>query len=446
MTLFLKLVMWGSIIWLLPLLYLFIKNEFKPKKNIIMGVTLPYAAQDDPEVNSLLDRCGREMKRICWLSLAAVLPSLLFPGFGAFETYWIVWVIAVCFVFFIPYARCNTALKALKAERGWKRTAAPQMVTDLTAAGEMRWISHWWFLPPFAVSLLPLLFERELWLLWAIDALIVPLCWLCYRYFYRNRAEVVDADSQRTIALTRIRRYNWGKFWIIMAWATGLFNVGMWLTLDHIWLCMGVILLYGVTVCAEAVSIELRVRRLQEKLTADCGPEYVDEDDYWIWGMIYYNPNDSRMLVNARVGINTTFNLAKRPAQILALFLAALLLACPLFGVWTMGMERAPVELEVTETELTGSHFNSHWSVAREDIDRLEVVTELPRLRRVAGTGLDNALTGQFSGDSWGRLTLCIDPRQGPWLLVTTKSGDLYLFGASEGGTAAEIAAQIQMQ
>lgn len=447
MTLALKLIMWAATIWILPIMYLFTKNEFKPKKNIIVGVTLPYEAQDDPEVKALLDRCNREMKLVCWLSLAAVLPSFLFPGFGAFETIWLAWVVAVCVVFFIPYARCNTALKALKAERGWKRTSeSPQAVTDLTAVavGEMRWISPWWFLPPLAVSLIPLVFDRELWPLWAIDALIVPVCYFCYRYLYRNRAEVVDADSQRTIALTRVRRYNWGKFWLIMAWATGLFNVGMWLTLDHVWLCMGVILLYGVIVCAEAVSIELRVRRLQEKLTADCGPDVVDEDDRWIWGMFYYNPNDSRMLVNARVGINSTFNLAKHPAQIIALFLTALLLACPLFGIWTMAMERAPVELEVTETEITASHHTSRWSVALADVETIEVVTELPRLRRVAGTGLDSALTGQFSGDGWGRLTLCIDPRQGPWLLVTKKDGARFLFGSSEDGAAAEIAARMR--
>ena len=121
---------------------------------------------------------------------------------------------------------------------------------------------------------------------------------------------------------------------------------------------MGVCLLYGLITVAEAVSIELRVRRLQEKLTADSGRGYyVDDDDRWLWGAFYYNPDDCRVIVNARTGINATFNLAKRPGQIIALFLAAMMLALPLVGVWEMRMERAPVELEVTETELVGSYF-----------------------------------------------------------------------------------------
>ena len=169
----------------------------------------------------------------------------------------------------------------------------------------------------------------------------------------------------------------------------------------------------------------------------------MDDDDRWLWGAVYYNPDDCRVIVNARTGINATFNLAKRPGQIIALFLAAMMLALPLVGVWEMRMERAPVELEVTETELVGSYFGGEWSVTLEDIAEIQVLPERPKLRRVAGTGMENALTGQFSAEDWGRVTVCIDPRTGPWLLVTAEDGTLYLFGASEEGAAAEIAEAI---
>ena len=436
----------ASIIWVVPLMYFLLKNECKPKKNIIVGVTLPWEGQGDPEVLALLETFRREMRYTCWILLAAAAPCLFIRSAGLFITVWLLWIVAVCFVFFIPYVRCNRALTRLKAARGWRRDAdEPQVVTDLkVAAEEPRWVSPWWFLPPFAASLTPLLFERTLWWLWALDAALIPLFYLCYRYLYRNRAEVVDGDSERTLALTRLRRHGWGKCWVLLAWATGAFNVGLWLTLEHIWLCMAVVLLYGLAVSCAVLGIELQVRRGQEALTSDSGRAYyVDEDDHWIWGLLYYNPNDARMLVNDRIGINSTFNLAKRPAQILALFLLALLLACPLAGVWLMGMERAPVELAVTEAEITGSHFSSAWSVPLEKVAEARVVETLPRLRRVAGTGLDSALTGQFNAEGWGRITCCIDPRTGPWLLVTAEDGGLYLFGASEAGAVAELAGRL---
>lgn len=446
MTLFWKLIMWAGIIWLLPLLNAYFKSECKPKKNIIAGVTLPYSAQDDAAVLALLARYKKDLKLTCWIMLAAAVPSLLLQGFGAFMTYWLTWTIFMCLSFYVPYIRCNKALRKLKEDRGWRRAEeAPQVVTDLKAAAEeMRWLSPWWFLPPFVISLVPLFFERTVWWLWGLDAVIVPVSYLCYRYLYRNRAEVVDEDSERTLALTRIRRYNWGKCWLIVAWATGLFNVGMWLTLENIWLCMAVILVYGLVVCVSVIGIEFRVRRLQEKLTENSGQGYyVDEDDRWICGMIYYNPNDARLTINNRTGVGTTINLARRSGQILMGLGLALLLACPLVGVWMIGMERAPVELEVTETEIIGSHYGGEWSVALEDIKEVRVLKERPPLRRVAGTGMESALTGQFNADGWGRVTVCIDPRTGPWLLVTAVDGKLYLFGASEEGAVEEISAKL---
>jgi uncharacterized membrane protein len=447
MTLGWRLFMWAAALPVLPIMYFVQKNECKPKKNIIVGVTLPYEAQGDGEVLALLERYKREMKLICWIMLAAGLPSLFLRSFGAFLTVWMLWVEAICVIFFIPYVRCNKALRRLKEARCWRqREEVPQVVTDLQAAAEeIRWLSPWWFLPPFLIALIPLFFEPDVWWAWTVCAVMVPVFYLCYRWLYRNRAEVVDADSQRTMALTRIRRYNWGKFWLVMAWATGIFNALLWLTLNHVWLCMGVCLLYGLITVAEAVSIELRVRRLQEKLTADSGRGYyVDDDDRWLWGAFYYNPDDCRVIVNARTGINATFNLAKRPGQIIALFLAAMMLALPLVGVWEMRMERAPVELEVTETELVGSYFGGEWSVTLEDIAEIQVLPERPKLRRVAGTGMENALTGQFSAEDWGRVTVCIDPRTGPWLLVTAEDGTLYLFGASQADAVEEIAAKLQ--
>ncbi len=446
MTAFWKFILWAMIIWLLPLLNMYFKSECKPKKNIIVGVTLPYNAHDDAAVLALLEKYKRELRLTCWIMLAAAVPSLLLRGHGTFMTYWITWTILACLSFYIPYVRCNKALRQLKEERGWRREEeAPRTVADLKAAAEeMRWLSPWWFLPPFAASLLPLLFDRTLWWLWALNAAMAPVFYLCYRYLYRNRAEVVDADSGRTMALTRIRRYNWGKCWLILAWATGAFNVGMWLTLGHVWLCMAVVLLYGLTVCLAVIRIEFRVRRLQEKLTADSGRGYyVDEDERWIWGMLYYNPNDARLMVNDRTGIGSTVNLARRSGQTIMGLILAVLLACPLIGVWLMGMERAPVELEITETELVGSHFGGRWSVPLEDIESVELMEKLPRLTRTAGTGLSSACTGQFSNSEWGRVTLCIDPRTGPWLLVKAVDGTLYLFGASEDGAAEKIAAKL---
>jgi len=248
---------------------------------------------------------------------------------------------------------------------------------------------------------------------------------------------MVDGNTERTLALTRIRRYNWGKAWLIMAWATGLLNPLIWLTLDHIWWNMAVFLTYTVLIVWTALGIEFRVRALQEKLSESSGQDfYVDEDDHWIWGLFYYNPHDARLMINARVGMNSTINLARPAGKVLMAILVLILAAMPLTGVWLMGMEREPVELTVTETQLRAAHFHKEYILELEDVEKAELVEQLPAMTRVAGTAMPSAYTGKWNAQEWGRFNCCVDPREGPWLLVETADGTRYLFGGGENGTA----------
>lgn len=177
MSIWVNLILWAFMLPLIPIMYFTLRNECKPKKNIIVGVTLPYEARVDPEVLGLLERYKKEMKRICWLSLLSVIPCLFIQSIGISMTLWILWIFAVAFAFYMPYVRCNTALRKLKNARGWKRKGNQKAVADLKAAAEsMRWISPLWFLPPFLISLLPLSFDRTLLWLWALDAGPDPRC------------------------------------------------------------------------------------------------------------------------------------------------------------------------------------------------------------------------------------------------------------------------------
>lgn len=182
-----------------------------------------------------------------------------------------------------------------------------------------------------------------------------------------------------------------------------------------------------------AIGIEFRVRRAQERLTADSGKEfYVDEDDCWIWGMFYYNPHDKRLVVNNRTGVNTTFNMAKRGAQIFMGATLLILLALPLVGVWMMYEEAIPVELRVTEEAVVARHSGTEYDVPLEDIESAQLLEEIPASSRVAGTAMESVSKGRYKNGEWGRFTCCLDPRTGPWLLLRTTEGEIWLFGASD--------------
>ena len=439
-------ILWGCIIWIVPLVYVLLRNEAKWKKNIVVGTTLPYEARQDPEVEEVLRRYRRQLGWVSILLLLVVVPCLFIPRFSVQFIVWSFWILLAMILPQIPFVLTNKALRRIKEERGWRQRPSAQVVSDLTAAAiPMKWLSPWWFLPPLVLSLVPLVLDRELWVLWLVDAILVVFCYVGYRWLFRLRAEVVDENTDLTVALTRLRRYNWGKTWLWIAWATGFFNLGMCLTLEWFWAAMAVTLVYSVVVVVATIGIEFRVRGAQERLTADSGKDfYVDEDDQWIWGMFYYNPNDKRLVVNNRTGVNTTFNMAKRGAQIFMGLTALIMLALPLVGVWLMHEEAIPVELTVTETAVVARHSGTEYEVPFEDIDSVELLTERPDSSRVAGTAMESVSKGRYKNDEWGRFTCCIDPRTGPWLLLRTTDGEIWLFGASDSAATEAVYAAVE--
>ena len=136
-----------------------------------------------------------------------------------------------------------------------------------------------------------------------------------------------------------------------------------------------------------------KVRRLQEELTQESGRGfYVDEDDYWIWGMFYYNPYDKKLLINDRTGMNVSFNLARRAGKIIMFLLVLLLVSMPFMGVWLIYEERQPVELSYENGVLTASHTGTSYEIREEEIESAELLTEQIPLSKVNGSGMESLL------------------------------------------------------
>ena len=443
-----KLILWLSVIWLVPLMYFFLKNEAKFKKNIAVGVTFPYEGRTHPDILALLVRFKKELGRVCLALLILAVALMLLPvSFGLMLTIWLVWVDLCVVLPVVPYVRCNRALKALKRERGWSDPRQQQTVADLTVAAQPeKRASPVIFVLALVVSALPV------W--WALgwgdtlEGLILltgPACvllfWACYRWAFRQKAEVVDENEDLTAALTRLRRRAWRRCWVWGAWFMALFNLALALSFVHPLAGLLLLLLLAVLLTGFLVGLEFRLRKLQERLTAQSGRDfYVDEDDKWLWGMFYYDPNDSHLMVNARVGLNATVNMARPAGKVIMALTAALLLFMPLVGVWLMGEERAPVTLALTDTALVASHSGTRYEIPLEEMDSVELLEELPHIRRVAGTAMETVNKGRWRCDEYGALTACLDPRTGPWLLV--RAGETtWLVGSSDGGAGKVYAA-----
>jgi len=424
-----NILMWASIFWIAPLLGYIMTNNAKFKKNIAVGVTFMEEGKQDAEVIARLNRYKKQVKMITIVLLLALIPGVFVSRFWILLTYYLVWTYVTMFIYAIPFYLCNKDLKAIKKRRGWVQHQGEKVEIDMENIPNFKEISPLLFIIPCIVSLLPLIWDRTFYVLYITSAASVLVFWFSYRYFYRNRSEKVNEEKDLTRVLTQIRHYNWSKIWIVASWMTIPLSFSGLLFISHPALALTLIFLVTAVICVEAVSIEVKLRKMQEKLTRGSGVgAIVDEDDKWIGGMIYYNPNDSRLIVNERVGMNTTLNLARTSGKVITLFFLILLLALPFTGPAMNVYYKQPIKIEVTKDEVEASQGITNYRIKLSDIKNVELIDELSDdLVRVNGTSFDDLLKGDFR-DGNENLVLLLRPESKPFIRITDKNGKVFVF------------------
>jgi uncharacterized membrane protein len=378
--------------------------------------------------------------------LALLVPALFIKGMGMAMTWLMTWLMLLVVLPFAVFAVYRGRLMNIKREKGWRSEASAAVSAELrTAAAETKRVGQIWFVIPFALSLIPAAavmlggFDGARLLLYGTFAALTGLFWWFYGLIFRLRAEAVNENLNLTIALTCARRYQWGKFWVAAAWLTGLLNPVIWLFEDNVMGLTASMTIYALVLLALAIQTEFGARIAQQKLCAgNMGGAYQDEDEFWLLGMFYHNPEDKHFLVNDRIGMNMTVNLAKPGAKLLMIFAALCIAAMPLIGVWIWTEEATPVSLTVGANELTARHTRIVYTVSLDDIETVELIEELPYAARVAGSALDNLYKGLWSVKGYGNTRLCLRPENPPFIVVAA-GGQTYILNDSDGEITREI-------
>ena len=363
-------------------------------------------------------------------------------------TLWIVWMLAMLFLPYLPYLKANRKLKALKKEQQWPVTPAVRIVD--TAASECslpKPIGLWTLLLPLVLSVLPAFLPGQpvvLRWVYLADALSLVLLWICGRWLFRRRADMVTSDSARNQTLVRVRRLYWDRFWRFNLWACGVLNLCMYLFQNSRFYLV-VLLLLTVVILAGSLWMELSLRRTQEHLTA--GADILaDEDDAWLGGVFYYNPSDNRTMVAKRLGIGTTVNLATKGGKAYLIFTAVMLAACLFIGPVLGMVDSDPPRLEVTsENTLVALHGSKEkYVIPIDDITGIELRDTLPESSRVFGVGLPHYLEGDFSVSAEGAAKFCLDPTAPVFLRIETDSRT-YWFTAETPEQTRQIAEWLRL-
>ena len=184
---------------------------------------------------------------------------------------------------------------------------------------------------------------------------------------------------------------------------------------------------------------EFKTRAMQEKLTKDSGMDiYLDDDDYWIYGILYYNPNDKHLIINDRIGMGTSVNLAKTSGKILMMFSAICILLMPFLGIWVMIEEFTPITVSLFNESILVDHTKRVLEVDLEDIESIDLINTLPERYKIAGSSMDNLLKGKFVVEGYGDVRLYLNPKEPPYITITTSEGT-YIIGSNESESTMEV-------
>jgi len=424
-------------------LYFFEANLRKPKKNVILGVTVPREHQESGAVQQITDSYLKKLRTVVILFSVLGLSVFVIPFMSIQLTLVFILLLGVILGTALVYIRANRELMALKRRSGWQRTGKPVMLADLRAMEEThRPLPRIWMALPCIIAAIPLVpIAMQLiqgtqdWteiMAYGISVLPIPLLLVMAEAFRRQNAEVLGAISDFNVITSRIRRRAYMRLMVLTLWLLAITGLSMWflpILLAQAQLLFGIVLgILSLVIMIYAFHAEFAVRRAQEKFTQLAGDTLeTDTDEYWIWGMFYYNKNDKRMFINDRVGMNMQMNLAK-PVGMISMGLAAIaLLLMPLIGVWTMAQEFSPITYSVEENVITVAHLTTRRIDLGENFE-IELLDTAPSGIRTNGAAIGNFRQGTFQLNNIGRTWVLYRTDELPLILITTLEGARYLF------------------
>ncbi|HMM06681.1 MAG TPA: DUF5808 domain-containing protein [Clostridiales bacterium] len=431
---------------ILLLISLILANETKPKNNIVLGVTLPLGKQGEPAVKAICIGYRKKLRNGAIVLTLLLLPVFFLPSFSVMLTACLCWLLLAIVVPFVFYAMAHLRLKALKQANEWFGGVAKRVLSDVTVTAALRKpFSRWLFLPAFILSLLPLVIAY--WInqdqfyaatVTLSSGSIILLSLFSYPLLFRRKGDD-GGDLLSNVEFTGARLYQWGKCWLLLSYLTALFALTMWFVRNSDGGILFAVALYTLAAIALCGYTEFNARKAQEKLTAQYGEkQYVDEDAFWLLGMFYDHPDDHRLIVNKRVGIGVTLNLARPAAKVLSAFVLLVLVTLPLIGAGTIYEEYTPITVMASETAVRVSHLGFEITVDYDDVEEAALLYELPGLSRLNGTSLATVEKGKFSVRGYGVCEVCLDPRAGAFLVL--KTGEkTYLISTPATGETEQI-------
>lgn len=384
-----------------------------PHKNIILETTLPKEKLQDEQVLTISRTYKKRLLQWAFIFSVAALPILTISYDSLTLIYFLVMIfgfIGTSFYLQVIYIRKMTTVKV---QNNWILPTSPLLVdTTLVANKNRKLISIWWFLPSILITILGCIYSFTTlglsngnWIIGLISLLMSAMFLLFYYFIARFPVKPLTSDETINQQVNDQMRHHWS---VLMAVSALVLSPLAFISVSSVSIPYEKMMLFSMGYALLILGFVLFTfyylfssRKKQDQLIAQAKEyRYSDEDQYWKYG-IYINPNDKRIMIPDRVGMNISVNLG-RPAGKLALGIIGVLVLFSLIGASVpmviSDFSANPFELSTSHNGISlSAPLSQSRKITWDEIESVELINTLPKDRlKLYGTATENYLTGEF--------------------------------------------------
>lgn len=413
-----------------------------PHKNIILETTLPKDKLNDPQVSLVRQSYKKVLLIIAAVFSMVDLLLLVIPYDSIAIFFMLLSTFGMIGVNYYTQILYIGKMTKVKLENDWILPTKPLLVdTKLILKKNQKLIKSYWFLPSILISLGGILYTAlavkqpvGMFLFGAISLFTAGIFIFSYYLISRLPVKALTSDEKINQQVNDTMRHYWSLLLVTSALVfsplsflpslsfTVAYGRMMYLVIGY----FAVVFLYiGYT-----FFLMFQLRKTQDHLILQAADyRYGDDDQYWCYG-IYINPDDPRIFVPDRLGMNISTNLGRPAGKIsmlalLVIALVAVFVACvPLL---MNDFSTNPFQMNISATEVSlSAPFSRTREISLKDIESVELVDKIPSDSiRIYGSATDHYLTGEFKvADETAYLL--VYKKEAPILKIKTKDYAYY--------------------
>ena len=429
------------------IMYFMLRNA-KDKNGYCFGATLSKELKNDPAVEAIDIEYRKKLKTS--MIVLAIIPIVAFfiPYISLAFSLWMYWILVVCFYPMVLFAKANKKVRELKKERGWEQVSEVSY-TDLKFVTVPRKVKFITFLPALILSVVPVglsyvVFQEEGFAAVRICLIVFALCTLIFYAFAvltdRQKMSVISEDSDTNMNFARAKKQIWKNFWLICTWVNTAFIwfsfAGMYFRHRAITVLLWGSVAYGIGIIFVVMWVIKKINELNRKYESKRSlVDTIDDDRHWPYGMMYYNPKDTHVMVENRMGTGTAMNMATGLGKGMYIFAALCLLIIPVSSIWLVLLDFTPIQTAVVDEKIVCTHLSVEYEIPLEEIEEYTVITELPEMTKVNGNGMDDVYSGTFEIYREGMFETFLNPQNDLFIKIQTEDELYYISGVDDGET-----------